>query len=411
MIARRLETSSWVSWWDRTFFRFDSPVVLLGFVILIVYGAWWAHFDGGLADFGSFVASGRAAGEGLNPYGAYPLTFRVEFAGQPLVNYNLNPPLVVLLFQAIGTLDPWVAFEAWFFFQALCYGLTIWLLLRAYPPERPADYILWLLALGCVWDTLALGQIYLPMALIATAGWIQLDRRKDVAAGLLIGLMAAIKPNLVVWPIILFLSGYRRVGLAALASIVVLGLLPVLAYGPDVYREWVELVLHDANRIIFPTNMSFAGLTMRFGVPWLGTTMSVLLLIGVACWAWLARPSVLDASAVALVAALLSSPIAWVHYIVFLLPVFFYRAMSPALRIAALLLTLPVKVALFGSKGPVLLVTMGSVFNYALLLLLIALLARTGEQPHAAGLNRRSGFGGASFGMLRARRDPRSAAE
>src|SRR5260221_2524125 len=125
-----------------------------------------------------------------------------------------------------------------------------------------------------------------------------------------------------------------------------------------------------------------------------------------ACRAWFTRPSVLDASAVALVAALLSSPIAWVHYIVFLLPVFFYRAMSPALRIAALLLTLPVKVALFGSKGPALLITMGSVFNYALLLLLVGLLARVGEQSNAAGLNlnRRSRFAGGAVRMSRGHR-------
>jgi hypothetical protein len=80
------------------------------------------------------------------------------------------------------------------------------------------------------------------------------------------------------------------------------------------------------------------------------------------------RPAATDASAVGLLAALLASPIAWVHYTLFLLPMFLSRQLSLPLRVAALMLALPVKVALLGAHGHWLLATVGSVFNYALLL-------------------------------------------
>jgi hypothetical protein len=374
MIRSSSVLASWRSRIDTLFLRFDSPLVIAGFVILIVYGVWWARFDyGTLFDFGSFVASGHAAAEGLNPYDVYPLTFRVWREGQTLVNYNLNPPIVVLAFQAIGRLDPWLAFEAWFIIQVACYGLAMTLLLRAYPREQPGGWLLWLLALGGVWDTLQLGQIYLPMALAAAAAWIALDRRQDLRAGLLIGIVAAIKPNLLVWPTLLLLSRHHRAALSAFAVAALLSLLPVLVDGLAIYRQWFALILSDANRMIFPTNMSLGALAIRFGVPWLGSALSGALLACVAWWAWRSRPSALDASAIGLVAALLASPIAWVHYIVFLLPVFFYRALNEPLRVAALLFALPVKAVLIGDHGPLLLATLGSLFNYALIVTLAGL--------------------------------------
>lgn len=369
---------------DAWFLRFESPIVMLGLAILVAYGVWWARFDGKLHDFGSFVASGRAAAEGLNPYGAYPLTLHVWRHGQELINYNLNPPVVVMLFQAIGRIDdPWVAFQIWFVVQSVAYGATLLLLLRHYPRPHPGSWALWLLALGGIWDTLGLGQIYLPMALAATAGWICLDRSRPIAAGVLIGLLAAIKPNLVVWPGLLLLAGHWRPAASAFVTMAVLSLLPALVYGPEVYRAWVTLILSDANRIVFPTNMSLAGLAIRYGLPWLGPIASAVLLLAAATWAWRARPPALDVSAIGLVAALLASPIAWIHYALFLLPVLFYRRLNPLLRIAALLLALPVKIALIGDRGPVWLATLGSVFNYALILLLVGLAIAIAREPLA----------------------------
>src|SRR5215203_7294758 len=78
----------------------------------------------GLWDFGSFVASGRAAREGLNPYGVYPLTLRVELPGFESWNPNLNPPISALLFQLFDLADPQVAFRIWWVVSVLFYAAT-----------------------------------------------------------------------------------------------------------------------------------------------------------------------------------------------------------------------------------------------------------------------------------------------
>jgi hypothetical protein len=67
----------------------------------------------GLWDFGSFMASGRAASEGLNPYGVYPLTLRVELPGFESWNPNLNPPISAPLFHAFDVADPYVTYQVW----------------------------------------------------------------------------------------------------------------------------------------------------------------------------------------------------------------------------------------------------------------------------------------------------------
>src|SRR3954468_2306604 len=67
----------------------------------------------GLWDFGSFVASGQAAAEGLNPYGVYPLTLHVELPGFESWNPNLNPPISALLFRAFDLAEPHLTFHTW----------------------------------------------------------------------------------------------------------------------------------------------------------------------------------------------------------------------------------------------------------------------------------------------------------
>src|ERR687890_2318705 len=83
-----------------------------------------------LWDFGSFVASGRAAAEGLNPYGVYPLTLRMELPGFESWNPNLNPPISALLFQAFDVADPYVTYQVWRWISVAVYAASLLLLVR-----------------------------------------------------------------------------------------------------------------------------------------------------------------------------------------------------------------------------------------------------------------------------------------
>ena len=104
----------------RTGLNKATPIRLAYAVALALLSGWMIFSElpralpgHGLWDFGSFVASGRAAREGLNPYGVYPLTLRVELPGFEAWNPNLNPPISALLFQLFDLADPEVTFEIW----------------------------------------------------------------------------------------------------------------------------------------------------------------------------------------------------------------------------------------------------------------------------------------------------------
>ncbi|WP_192499063.1 glycosyltransferase family 87 protein [Skermanella pratensis] len=332
-----------------------------------------------LWDFGSFMGSGRAAAEGLDPYGIYPgLTFRVELPGFESWNQNLNPPVSLLLFQPLSQLDPGEAFRLWWAVTVVAYAALVTLLVRHHRLESPVIPALAAFAAAGFWDTLVLGQIYVPLALAATGAWLLLERNRPVAAGLLIGIVVAVKPNFLVWPGLLFLAGHFRAALAAGGCAAVLTAVPALLYGPGIYRLWFDVISQDASRGVFLTNASLPGLFLRFGLGTAGLLVSLVLLAGLAAWALRSRPDPLKASALGLLGALLASPLAWIHYTLFLLPLFFRMPPSPALIIAAILLIIPVPVLLdrFMTAPVWQQATFGSVYAWALLLLLIQLALR-----------------------------------
>jgi hypothetical protein len=330
----------------------------------------------GLWDFGSFVASGRATKEGLNPYGVYPLTLRVELPGFESWNPNLNPPISALLFQAFDVADPYKAYQAWRWISLIFYVATVALLVHRLSDRLQATLIaLWVFALAGFWDTLFLGQIYLPLVFAGIAAWLSLERGREIWAGILIGIVVSMKPNFLVWPMLLLLSSHRRPAITSIVTAGTISLIPIAIHGPEIYRQWLELVAADGDRALFLTNGSFAGLAARAGVPSFGLLLGFLLLAGLAAWALWRRPDVLTVSAMALLASILASPLGWIHYTLFLLPVIVRHWHRPAMRIVALLLIIPVPWIIDQLGKPTWIqLTLGSVYGWALVLCLTLLI-------------------------------------
>jgi hypothetical protein len=326
-----------------------------------------------LFDFGSFWESGRAAAAGLDPYATYPLTFRVSIGGFAIENPNLNPPAALPLFDLFARADPHLAFRRWWAVSMAAWIGALALLAARSPGADPwrGVALLWACALAGLWDTLVLGQVYLPLALAAVAAWILLEDRRDLPAGLLIGLLAAVKPNFLVWPVLLAIAGHRRPAAWAGVSFAALSALPAILYGPGVYADWAAVVAGEGARAAFPTNASLMGFVVRAGLPReAGLAIGVALLLGCAAWARRRRPGIVATGSVALTAAILASPIAWVHYLLFLLPVFVAHGGSWAVRAAAALLLVPVPMvlgALGGSTATAL--GLGSLHGWAAVLL------------------------------------------
>ena len=335
-----------------------------------------------LWDFGSFVASGRAAAEGLNPYGIYPLTLRVELHGFETWNPNLNPPISALLFQIFDWTDPHAAFRIWRWISLAFYAATIGLLVYRFRGWSAPGIAIFAIGLAGFWDTLLLGQIYLPLVFCAVAAWLILERGASLGAAILIGLVIAMKPNFLVWPALLFLAGDRRPALIAVGTAALVSAIPLVLYGPEIYRQWLALVASDEERAFFLTNASLAGLAARAGVPKLGIVLSLALLAGLAAWAFWRRPDRMRASAFGLLAALMASPLGWIHYTLFLLPVLLTHARRPAMLVVMGLLTVPVPFIIdqFG-KPAWMQFTVGSLYGWALVLCLSVLIWDEWRQP------------------------------
>jgi biotin transporter BioY len=118
-------------------------------------------------------------------------------------------------------------------------------------------------------------------------------------------------------------------------------------------------------------------------MPSLGLILGFLLLAGLAAWALWRRPDVLTVSAMALLASLLASPLGWIHYTLFLLPVIASRWHRPAMRVVALLLVVPVPFIIDQLAKPAWIqLTLGSVYGWALVLCLAILITDEWRRIH-----------------------------
>ncbi|MBX4891771.1 glycosyltransferase family 87 protein [Rhizobium bangladeshense] len=342
--------------------------------------------DHGLWDFGAFVASGRAAAAGLDPYGIYPpFTPHVVFPGFESWNPNLNPPISALLFQTFDIFEPVQSLRIWWMISIASYVAALLLLLRRYSGGLELPLLaIWAFALAGFWDTLYLGQIYMPFVLLAVAGWLRLEKGDGIVAGIMIGLLISMKPNFAVWPVLLFLAGHSLPGLVSVATAAVIATIPLVVFGPQIYVDWLRLVATDGERAVFLTNASFAGLAARAGVPAAGTVIAALLLLGLAGWAFFRHPPVIVVSGFALLASLLASPLGWIHYTLFLLPVLLHHWQRPWAWLAAAALVIPVPVILGYFGAPRLnQLTAGSIYAWALVLMLIGLITAELKQQAA----------------------------
>jgi len=307
----------------------------------------------------------------MNPYGVYPLVLHVSFPhlGIDVDQPNLNPPFSLPFFEFVAQFDPKAGFAVWFTISAVLYLVVLVMLARAYPAHTSVARIGWALSLAGLWSALGLGQIYMPLLLVSMGAWLLLRHGRSIPAGILIGVLVALKPNFVVWPILLLLAGHWLVALTAFGFTAVLSLVPLLRYGSGVYGAWLDAT-DRFTTLTMPGNSSFMGFAARAGVPWLGACVGGILLLVLAVWGWRYRPPALTVSRLALIGALLAAPLAWSGYTLILLPVLWERKWTIPLRAAALILIMPGGLA---TLLPSLDTVLNGVHMWALLLLLLGL--------------------------------------
>jgi len=289
-------------------------------------------------DFGAFVAAGRALRASENPYILDPRLVPSLAGYAPM----LSAPPILPFADLVGTVDPLLGLRAVILLSAVAYAVLGMILLRRLPAKRRLLGAAWLVSLDCLWATLTEGQIYCFLALAVIGAWTLLDRH-PIAAGVLMGIAVAVKPNLLLWPAMLALAGAWAPALACVASAMPLALISAFAYGPGVYRDWIMYALAGSrDSYAAPMNGSLPTVFIHVGLPALAVPMSVLLVGLLMLLVWRQQPGTRAVSNIAIIAAVFVSPIAWTGYLLLALPTFFGKRINIPLLLAGALMVFPI---------------------------------------------------------------------
>lgn len=324
--------------------------------------------DNQLKIFGSFWASGWAASHGLDPYAIHSLTWITDLG---IAEANMNPPTLLPLFQFFALFDAVAGARVWTLFSALLFIATAAALLADQRFACDRHQVAWVFLAPPLMSTLSLGQIYVLLFALGVGAWLLLKRNQGLAAGVLIGLLVAMKPNFAVWPALLFLCGHWRPAVSAGAAAAAVAALSLGLYGPEVYDQWLAAVAADRH-ILFATEVSITGYLTRLGLPGLALPVVATLLLAVAIWSWRRRFNVLDASALGIVVAILASPLAWVDYGLVLVPALLQRPWNRTFKIAAAMLVVPPVIPFLSMYGPRWTVALGGALYFGAFCLLLA---------------------------------------
>lgn len=188
-------------------------------------------------DFGSFYASGLKAHNGENPYDPnseyiFEIVFPDVGAGGRMM--NLNPPISVVVFRFLANIDPYRALFVWQVTSAVLYALAIILLASAYRNHLTPTLLFWAFTLAGFWHTLTLGQVYILLFFLTAAGWVLLQKEKYIFAGIIIGLVVAIKPNFGLWVVFLLVAGYYKTSIASAITFLTVSVIPAIPYGTKI---------------------------------------------------------------------------------------------------------------------------------------------------------------------------------
>ena len=367
--------------WART-------VPLLGVVFcLVVYFAAiffeaMLSFNRGvrLHDYDGIYGSLFAWSHHMNPYLVYPFTPRggLNIRGLYVWTVNLNPPISLYLFRPIVVLGLSASAQTWTIVSVLLFVASLALIVRANPNPYLRTRILMVLGMTAVWQTFREGQIYMILLLLATIAWLALKKSNLLIAGVSIGLLCALKPNFLVWPVLLVLARHRKAGISAVVTVAAVSMVPlVFGNGVQLYRLWAE-ACKGFKGFELPANSAIPAMFARLD-PYnashhfygdVGYALAIGLLLFAAWLAWQRAPDTLRTSGVALIVTLLVGPISWVGYTVVLVPMLYERQLNALMRIGWVILCIPMVVLYYiSTSSSLLFILMGSPYFYGIVLI------------------------------------------
>jgi len=246
------------------------------------------------------------------------------------------PPFAALVAVPLALMPVGSATVLWWL---ACGACLLWLVRRAFAPALPRlgavgrGALIVLVALGFVLlaapvsRVFAFGQVGFFLAALCL---VDLDRavRRSRGTGLLVGLAAAIKLTPAAFALTFLAGGRRRAVLVAAGTCLGLWVLAAVLL-PDDTRAWLGLV-GDAGRVgpvDGAVNVTWHGLWLRTlgdspatTVLWIACSAATLAIATVRSGRLLRQGQALTAATVMGFAAVVSSPVAWLHHAVWVVP-------------------------------------------------------------------------------------------
>lgn len=282
-------------------------------------------------DFGTFYDSALVARSESERAGRRPPTVEAEASDRGL---NLNPPHFTFVMLPFTFLDLPRAFAAWLGANALALVASIVVICRRLELSGWAIFVLCVLCFASapMIATLATGQVGLVLLFPFTMAWACARRNRHIAAGVWMGVCAAIKPFLLLFVVYWALT--RRIGaaLVSLASTAALFGIGLAYFGIGAYRAWIDRLssVTWAEQYLNASVLGFVERTLSASewqhVPvadWpslVGPTWALICAgIGIATLSRVRSIASVDGQfLLIMVTALLLSPLAWIYYLWFL---------------------------------------------------------------------------------------------
>jgi len=347
-----------------------------------------AHGPWGTQVFSSYWASGHALATGANPYDWLPETYSGYVDGKLVGDINLNPPLFLPVCQLFAQVPLMLGGFGFMVASALLYIALAWML--AQRTHAPAGKLAWALLLPPMVDTVAMGQNYILLFVLALGAWRLNAIGRPVASAVVLGLLIAFKPNFALVLPALFLAGHRRPALIAGCAAAGASLLPVLLYGPGIYAQWLH-ALAEPPRLGRPMATALPILLRKFDQPLPGVILGAVVYLAALAWIWQRRPAFAPALAAGYALGLACAPLAWFNYALVLVPSLMERRWNLPLAAGALMLLVPVEwLGRPGLDQPLLAALAWSYFPAAIVLLFFGFMAGPAEADAEPVTPRRS---------------------
>lgn len=277
-------------------------------------------------DFLQFYLMGHALRGGANLYAPISeLAARFEPHLNNWLEISAYPPVVAVVGLPLSFLPYFWAVVVWLVLELACLAISIRSITNYFGPSSLATLttICMFISWQPVYFDLYLGQFMIPILLLLTLTWQAIKEGREIKAGLLLGIVFAIK--LYAWPLALFLLIKRIWRCPVVAGVVFLFANAVMAVCTrtstvvDYYSRVGGSVL--AQFVSDPFNFSAWSIGFRWaGLP--GAIIFLLALLGLAL-TWALRSKDFDTGfMVILTASTVLQPISWSHYMITLLPVF-----------------------------------------------------------------------------------------